>query len=144
MDASPHDVEPVPASHSDPAPASAGTPGASLAKWQFRPGQSGNLAGRPKGLTSEVQRRAGKNGKKLVEGLWLLAYGTPEQRQQHFGEPVHVNTKERLIAISQLLDRGWGRPAALIGLETGPTLLTLLAEVTGRTAASGVTDDDPT
>ena len=128
----------------DTTPASSDAPGASLAKWQFRPGQSGNLAGRPKGLTSEVQRRAGKNGKKLAEGLWLLAYGSPEAREQHFGEPVRVNTKERLIAIGELLDRGWGRPAALVGVETGPSLLGLLMEVTARPAPviSEGTDDD--
>ena len=133
------DVEPVPASNPDPAPAP-GAPGASLAKWQFRPGQSGNLAGRPKGLTSEVQRRAGKNGKKLVEGLFLIAYGTPEQRETHFGEPVSVNTKERLIAISQLLDRGWGRPATLLGIEAGPSLLSLLAAVTARRTAPVISE----
>ena len=43
MDSSVRDgVKPVPASNPDTAPASAGAPGASLAKWQFRPGQSGN------------------------------------------------------------------------------------------------------
>ena len=73
---------------------------------RWRPGESGNLSGRPKGLVAAVQEKAGKDGKKLVEGLWLLAYGRSEQREAHFGEAVNVNTKERLLAIGQLLDRG--------------------------------------
>ena len=101
---------------------------------RWRPGESGNISGRPKGLVAAVQEKAGKDGKKLVDGLWLLAYGTPEAREQHFGEPVRVNTKERLLAIGELLDRGWGRPAALLGVETGPSLLGLLMEVTARPA----------
>ena len=112
---------------------------------RWRPGESGNISGRPKGLVAAVQEKAGKDGKKLVEGLWLLAYGRPEQREAHFGEPVSVNTKERLLAIGQLLDRGWGRPTALLGIESGPSLLGLLVEMTARTSAPGSegTTDDP-
>ena len=110
---------------------------------RWRPGESGNLSGRPAGLVAAVQEKAGKDGRKLVDGLWLLAYGTPEQRKQHFGETVTVSTKDRLLAISQLLDRGWGRPAALIGVESGPSLLSLLNQVVAtRTAATDAEGTD--
>ena len=89
---------------------------------RWRPGESGNISGRPKGLVAAVQEKAGKDGNKLVEGLWLLAYGTPAAREAHFGEAVSVSTKDRLLAISQLLDRGWGRAPMLLGVETGPSL----------------------
>ncbi len=139
-------VEPVPAPSPDTAPASAGAPGASLAKWQFRPGQSGNPSGRPKGIVQAVQKRAGRDGKKLITDLWMLCHGTPSEREAHFGEKVRVDTRDRLTALGMLLDRGWGRPATLIGLESGPSLLALLTEVTARPAAPVVsegTDDDP-
>ena len=111
-----------------------GTAGMPRPGGRWRPGESGNLSGRPKGLTAAVQEKAGKDGRKLVEDLWILVHATAAERESHFGEPVKVSTKERLIAISELLDRGWGRPAALVGVETGPSLLGLLMEVTARPA----------
>jgi hypothetical protein len=95
----------------------------------FQSGQSGNPLGRPSGLTKSVQRKVGKRGEKLVEALWLLAYGTPAQRKEFFGEPVKVNTKDRLTALSELADRGFGRPAQAVDLTGAPSIA--LQVVTG-------------
>lgn len=81
-----------------------------LRPWQ--PGESGNPGGRPKGLMARVQTKLGKDrdGKKLVDGLYVIAFGTADQREKFFKEPVEVTAKERLRAMELLADRGWGRP----------------------------------
>jgi hypothetical protein len=77
----------------------------------WRPGEAGNPRGRPRGLVRAVQKRAGKDGQKLVEALWVIAYAAPDEREKYFGEKVHVRTRERILALEALLDRGFGRPA---------------------------------
>ena len=89
----------------------------SRASHLFQPGQSGNPGGRPKGFARTVQSKAGKNGRKLVEAFWLIAHGTPKEREEFFGEPVKVSTKDRLVALAELADRGWGRPAQAIDVN---------------------------
>ena len=41
----------------------------------FLPGQSGNPGGRPKGFAVCIKERCGENYERLVEGLYLIAFG---------------------------------------------------------------------
>lgn len=73
----------------------------------FAKGVSPNPGGRPKGVTAAVKALVGDNGEKLIEGLYAMAFGTPAQLKKKFG--VAPNAKDRIAAMSVLLDRGFGK-----------------------------------
>jgi hypothetical protein len=75
----------------------------------FAKGQSGNPGGRPKGLAEAVKAKVGKDGKKLVEGLYLIAFGKPDEIAAFFGQVVEPEVRDRRECIKELLDRGFGR-----------------------------------
>jgi hypothetical protein len=90
-----------------------------LVPYQFRPGESGNPGGRPKGLMAFVRERVGDNGERLVVALEAIAYGTADDQKAVFGltRGLRVSPRDRLTAIAELFDRGWGRPAQTIDLQ---------------------------
>jgi hypothetical protein len=60
---------------------------------------------------SLVQRRSGRDGRKLVDALFAVAFGTPDQVEKVFHDKhLDITMKDRLRAIELLLDRGWGKP----------------------------------
>ena len=65
----------------------------------FKPGQSGNPGGRPKGIGASAREHTDRAIAVLVAGL--------EDKQ----------TRVRMQAAKELLDRGWGKPVAMV-LET--------------------------
>lgn len=87
----------------------------------FKPGQSGNPGGKPKGLMASVHAKCGKDGKKLVEAAYLLAMGTPADVRAFFGENVRRDGKVRMAAIQFLADRGYGKAADVFDAPDGDT-----------------------
>lgn len=82
---------------------------ANLRSWQ--PGQSGNPGGRSKGIMAFVKERCGESGERLILALEAIALGNAEDHKRVFSvkRALHVTTRDRISALQELLDRGFGR-----------------------------------
>lgn len=86
------------------AEASTGNNGGTLANLKpWAKGQSGNPAGRPKGLASAVKART--SPEEIVEGFLSVAL-----------DP-RAKPSERIAAWRELADRGWGKAPAFAAIE---------------------------
>ena len=92
---------------SEPAENSDGTV-RNLRPW--KPGQSGNPGGRPKGVAKTVREVCGGSPLRLAHGLLEIA------------EDPKVRPRDRIAAYSELLDRGWGKAPAFASIEASDPL----------------------
>ena len=98
------------------------------AKGQFKPGQSGNPGGRPKGY-AEITGAARAHGEASIK---VLAEALK-----------HKDHRIRIVAAQSLLDRGYGKPAQSIAVvkspldDVDPATLAALAEALGINGPDG-------
>lgn len=93
----------------------------SIAATAWKPGQSGNPAGRPVGLGKAIRKALG-DGSELVEILLSIARGEQTAKSTASGVQIEAEPPtrlERLAAIKLLLEHGWGKPATKVEVS-GP------------------------
>jgi hypothetical protein len=76
----------------------------------FKPGQSGNPGGRPKGVARTVREVCGGSPLRLAQGLLEIA------------ENPKANNRDRVAAYRELLDRGWGKAPAFAAMDASDPL----------------------
>ena len=84
----------------------------------FPKGVSGNPGGRARGLAAYVKSKVGDNGEQLVDALYAIAFGDAVARQDVFGEMMAPpKLRDRQQAISELMDRGFGKSVQSVDVE---------------------------
>ena len=81
---------------------------ANLIPW--KPGQSGNPSGRPKGVAKQAREKVGNDPARLLDVLLAVA------------EDAGAKTSDRIAAAREYLDRGWGKAASYSPVEDGDPL----------------------
>lgn len=74
----------------------------------FRPGQSGNEGGRPRGLERLFRDKLGEGGVDEAIDILLTVMRDPK-----------AAAKDRLRAVEIIFDRGWGKPTQTVNGEIG-------------------------
>ena len=72
-------------------------------------------AGQLNNLTADlIDKHTGlPDGERILQGLALLAVGTPDQVEAFFGEPVRMRARDRRAALTVLESRRFGRVPSL-------------------------------
>lgn len=86
----------------------------------WRAGESGNPGGRPRGERALLQRMCGRDGRKVFARL--------EELRNDPKTPKRLQMQIDFFVIERL----FGRAPQMVGVERGPSLLSLLSEVHAR------------
>jgi Family of unknown function (DUF5681) len=109
---------------------------------QFKPGQSGNPAGRPKkairNLAENIRDQVGDNGELLVSimiqhatGWRFMVNPATEITQEMRDDPANwerVSVAEQQAALRWLAERGWGKPQEFVPVEEDTLGLSIMDE----------------
>jgi len=82
---------------------------------RFKPGQSGNPSGRPKGIASTVRKQCGGSPDELVDRLRAVARG--DAVDESGTRPKPARPADQIRAVEALLAYGWGKPASFAAIE---------------------------
>lgn len=105
----------------------------------YRPGQSGNPGGRPAGILAQVRRRAGESGEKIIEGFAVLAWGRADEIAAFFGDALRPTVRDRMDALRELADRGFGRAVQTVESSSDGVALPLVIIHRPHEADTGAT-----
>lgn len=90
----------------------AGSGGRPPQQYQFKPGQSGNPGGRPRGFSRYIRQQT-KDGTELVDLMVKVLRGEPVNGQRR-----KPTLRDRMDAATWLADRGFGKPSQPLEVET--------------------------
>ena len=82
----------------------------------FQKGSCPNPGGRPKGLAEAVRGKV--TPLKLVDLLMHVAFDKPTDQRVMFGRAASI--KERVDAVAELADRGWGKSIQAVDIGQNP------------------------
>lgn len=101
----------------------------------FKPGQSGNPAGKPPGrnVSNLIRKRCGDNAERIVTELEAIAFGRKGPRSPEYLHDVFA----RMKALDRLFERGYGKVPDQVehGVQDGVRSVKFILE--GEAAGDG-------
>lgn len=89
---------------------------------QFQPGRSGNPGGRAKGVAAAIKKLVGEDGQKLWDAWYAVAFGNDQAITDVLGKSVKVTAADKMRALAELRDSGFGRPMQSMTTDQGDTV----------------------
>ena len=89
---------------------------------QFQPGNRANPGGRPKGVAAAIKKLVGEDGQKLWNAWYAVAFGDDQAVTNALGRSVKITAADKMRALAELRDSGFGRPMQSMTADNGDTV----------------------